>query len=92
MGHKTKELPEKFESQSSGRIEIWSTVDNSARHTAHTGLQSNTEPGLFYFFISPFIFFLPHEPALITKQIRLLSVVTELIVLMMVSGGPIDHC
>lgn len=81
MGHKTKELPEKFESQSSGRIEIWSTVDNSARHTAHTGLQSNTETGR-----------LITEPAFITKQMSLLSVVTELIVLMMVSGGPIDHC
>lgn len=81
MGHKTKELPEKFESQSSGRIEIWSTVENSARHTAPTGLQSNTETGRFR-----------TEPAFITKQISLPSVVTELIVLMMVSGGPIDHC
>lgn len=96
MGHKTKELPEKFESQSSGRVEMWSTVDSSARHTAHTGLQSNTKASLFYFFISAFIlFFFPPwrmNRSLVTKQICLLSVVTELIVLMMVSGGTIDHC
>lgn len=89
MGHKTKELLEKFESRRSGRIEIWSAVDNSARHTAHTGLQSRTETGLFYFFL---YFFLAHEPALITKQIRSQSLPVELIVFMTVSGGPIDLC
>lgn len=89
MGHKTKELPEKFESHCSGWIEIWSTTGSSARHIAHRAADG-TETGFFGTQTSI------QNKAYLSTEVAIPSgllpgLEEELIVLMMVSGGTIDR-